>query len=94
MLKVSDATLQSLVEGYSNSGQNIRSRQGTAMETKRLNESQQNEIEELDWGNPEQLVSLQRLVCELLVKNQRLRMELISRGVESSTDKGSPSLFE
>jgi len=94
MLKVPDATLQSLVEEHSNSGQNIRIRQGTAMETKRLNESQQNEIEELDWGNPEQLVSLQRLVCELLVKNQRLRMELISRGVESSTDKGSPSLFE
>jgi hypothetical protein len=94
MLKIPDATLQILVEGHSNSGQNIRIRQGTAMETRRLNESQQNEIEELDWGNPEQFVSLQRLVCELLVKNQRLRMELISRRVESSTDKGSPSLLE
>jgi hypothetical protein len=94
MLRVPDATLQILVEGHSNSGQNTRIRQGTGMEATRLNEPQQDEIEELDRGNPEQLVSLQRLFFELPVKNRRLRMELISRRVESSTDKGSPSLFE
>ena len=64
------------------------------METKRLNDSQQNEMEDLDWGNPERLASLQRLVCELLVKNQRLRIDLMTWRVESSTNKVSGSLFE
>jgi hypothetical protein len=39
MLKIPDATLQILVEGHSNSAQNVPICQGTAMETKRLNES-------------------------------------------------------
>jgi transcriptional regulator with GAF, ATPase, and Fis domain len=43
------------------------------------------EIGDLDWGNPERLANLQRLVCELLAKNQRLRIELMARRVESST---------
>jgi hypothetical protein len=56
------------------------------METKLLGEYRKNEAEELDWGNPERLASLQRLVIELLVKNQRLRMELMARRVELDTD--------
>ena len=54
------------------------------METKQLTEFQENQIEELDCGNLERLSSLQRLVCELLAKNQRLRMELTAQRVESS----------
>jgi hypothetical protein len=57
------------------------------METKRPSEPQQNAIEELDRGNPERLSSLQRLVCELLAKNQRLRMELMAERVESDRIK-------
>jgi hypothetical protein len=43
------------------------------------------EIVDLGWGNPERLANLQKLVCELLAKNQRLRIELMARRVESST---------
>jgi hypothetical protein len=56
------------------------------METKRLGECWKNEADELGWGNPERLASLQRLVYELLVKNQTLRMELMARRVELETD--------
>jgi hypothetical protein len=56
------------------------------METKPLGESWKDEAEELDWGNPQRLASLQRLVIELLIKNQRLRMELIARRVELDAD--------
>jgi hypothetical protein len=42
----------------------------------RPSEPQENEIEELERGNLERLSNLQRLACELLAKNQGLRMEL------------------
>jgi hypothetical protein len=64
------------------------------METKRPGKSPRNEIEEPNLGNLERLSSLRKLVCELLVQNQKLRMELMAQMVESSTDKGSVSLFE
>jgi hypothetical protein len=48
------------------------------METKGPCEPQENEIEELERGNLERLSNLQRLVCELLAKNQCLWMELMA----------------
>jgi hypothetical protein len=64
------------------------------METKRFSEFQEGQIEELDWRSLETLSSLQRLVCDLLAKNQRLRMELMAQGVESHADTRAASLFE
>jgi hypothetical protein len=59
------------------------------METKRRVESQENKVEEVDRGNLERISSLQRLTCELLVKNQRLRMELMAERVETGSGRGS-----
>ena len=64
------------------------------MKTKRFTEFLENQIEELDWGNLERLSSLQRLVCELLAKNQRLRMELTAQRVESHPERCSASFSE
>jgi hypothetical protein len=63
------------------------------METKRFIEFQENEIEELERGNVDRLSSLQRLVCELLAKNHRLRMVLMTQRVDSRPDN-SASLSE
>jgi hypothetical protein len=59
------------------------------METKGPSKPQENEIEELERGNVERLSNLQRLVCELLAKNQSLRMQLIAERDKSGHDKGS-----
>ena len=59
------------------------------METKRFIEFQENEIEELECGNVERLSSLQRLVCELLAKNHRLRMALMAERVDSLPDNSA-----
>jgi hypothetical protein len=64
------------------------------METKRFTEFQESQIEELDWRSLETLSSLQRLVCDLLAKNQRLRMALMAQGVESHPDIRSASFLE
>jgi hypothetical protein len=64
------------------------------METKRFTEFQESQIEELDWGELERLSSLQRLVCELLAKNQKLRMELATQRVEVHQARRSASLSE
>jgi hypothetical protein len=53
------------------------------METKGPSEPQESEIEELERGNVDRLSNLQRLVCELLAKNQRLRMELMAERAKS-----------
>jgi hypothetical protein len=59
------------------------------METKRLGDPQQYEIEGSDRGTREQISNLQRLVCELLAKNQSLRIELMAKRAKSGHDKGS-----
>jgi hypothetical protein len=64
------------------------------METKWFTEFRESQIEELDWLSLETLSSLQRLVCDLLAKNQRLRMELMAQGVESHPDTRSTSFLE
>jgi len=64
------------------------------METKSFTEFQENQVEELDWVNLKRLSSLQRLVCELLAKNQRLRMELTAQRVESHPERCSASFSE
>ena len=64
------------------------------METSGAREPQGNEIEELEQGNVEQLSSLQRLVCELLAKNQYLRMELMAERAKSGHAKGSAMFSE
>jgi hypothetical protein len=56
------------------------------MESKRLIEFQEIEIEELECGTVDRLSSLQRLVCELLAKNHRLRMALMAHRVDSRPD--------
>ena len=64
------------------------------METKRLSEPVENEVEELERGNVERLSNLQRLVCELLAKNQCLRMELMGERAKSGHDEGSALFSE
>jgi hypothetical protein len=64
------------------------------METKRPSEPLENEIEELERGNVERLSNLQRLVRELLTKNQCLRMELMAERAKSGHDKGSALFSE
>jgi hypothetical protein len=66
-------------------------RQRIAMETKWLTESPESRIEDLDPESLTELSRLQRLVCELLSKNRRLRMKLIAEGIPSGPDKGSAS---
>jgi hypothetical protein len=61
------------------------------METKWLTESPESRIEDLDPESLTELSRLQRLVCELLSKNQRLRMKLIAQGIPSGPDNGSAS---
>ncbi len=54
-----------------------------AMETRQPNEPRSYEIEELKQAGFDRVSSLQQLVCELLVKNQELRMALnAQRGME------------
>jgi hypothetical protein len=60
------------------------------METKWLTESPERRID-LDPESLTELSRLQRLVCELLSKNQRLRMKLIAEGIPSGPDNGSAS---
>jgi hypothetical protein len=60
------------------------------METKWLTESPERRID-LDPESLTELSRLQRLVCELLSKNQRLRMKLIAQGIPSGPDNGSAS---
>jgi hypothetical protein len=69
-------------------------RQRTAMEAKWFTESPESRIEGLDHENLTQLSRLQRLVCELLIKNQRLRMKLIAERIPSGPDNGSASFEE
>jgi hypothetical protein len=64
------------------------------METSGAREAQENEIEEVEQGNVEQLSNLQRLVCELLAKNQCLRMELMAERAKSGHAKGSALFSE
>ena len=64
------------------------------METKLLTKFQENQIEELDCGSLARLSSLQRLVCELLVKNHRLRMELTAQRIESNPNRSLASISE
>ena len=61
------------------------------METKWFTESPESTIEDLDRENIAELSRRQRLVCELLFKNQRLRMKLIAEGIRSRADNGSAS---
>jgi hypothetical protein len=55
---------------------------------------QENEIEELERGNAERLSNLQRLVCELLAKNQCLRMELMAERTKSAHETCSALFSE
>lgn len=64
------------------------------METSGAREPQGYEIGEFEQGNVEQLSSLQRLVCELLAKNQCLRMELMAERAKSGHAKGSAMFSE
>jgi hypothetical protein len=65
------------------------------METKSwFTEPPESRIEDLDRENLPELSRLQRLVCELLFKNQRLRMKLIAEGIPSDADNGSASFEE
>jgi hypothetical protein len=64
------------------------------METSGAREAQENEIEEVEQGNVEQLSNLQRLVCELLAKNQCLRMELMAERAKSGHANGSALFSE
>ena len=64
------------------------------METKGPSEPQENEVEEVERGNVEVLSNLQRLVCELLAKNQCLRMELMAERAKSGHAKGSAMFSE
>jgi len=59
------------------------------METKRFIKFQENEIKELECGNVERLSSLQRLVCELLAKNHKLRMALMAERLDSLPDNSA-----
>jgi hypothetical protein len=69
--------------------------QRIAMETKSwFTEPPESRIEDLDRENLPELSRLQRLVCELLFKNQRLRMKLIAEGIPSDADNGSASFEE
>jgi hypothetical protein len=64
------------------------------METKWFTESPESRIEDLDRENLTELSRLQRLVCELLSNNQRLRMKLIAESIPSDADNGSASFEE
>jgi hypothetical protein len=69
-------------------------RQRIAMETKWFTESPESRIEDWDRENLTELSRLQRLVCELLFKNQRLRMKLIAEGIPPGAENGSASFEE
>ena len=57
---------------WSDHGQGNSNRQRAAMKTNPFTGFEESQIEDWDWENLERLSSLQRLMCELLAKNQRL----------------------